>query len=99
MHSLACLPVSPRLSTRRERLNPVSRQSTLGLFIIFFAICSTLVRLTLWLVESQLSIKGRTIATFKLRSKEMAAVRMLLAQGKSNEALTYMQGLSSATKQ
>ena len=73
--------------------------TTLGFFIIFFAACSTLVRLAFWLAESRRSTHGRTIATFKLRSQEMAAVRLLLAQGKSNEALTYMQGLSNATKQ
>ena len=78
---------------------PFLSSSTLGLFIIFFAACSTLVRLTFWLAESRQDANGRTIATFKLRSQEMAAVRLLLAQGKANEALSYMQGLSNATKQ
>ena len=78
---------------------PFASSATLGLFIIFFAACSTLVRLGFWFIESKRQTSGRTIATFNLRSQELAAVRLLLAQGKSNEALAYMQGLSNATKQ
>ena len=78
---------------------PFASSTTLGLFIIFFAACSTLVRLGFWFVESKRQTSGRTVATFNLRSQELAAVRLMLAQGKANEALAYMQGLSNATKQ
>ena len=72
--------------------------STLGVFITFFAICSTLVRLSVAWAESNRKASPRVLGAFKLRSQEAAAVRLLLAQGKANEALSYMQGLSASAK-
>ena len=72
--------------------------TALGVFITFFAVCSTLVRLFIVWVESKRKAGPRVLGTFKLRSQEAAAVRMLLAQGKPNEALSYMQGLSASAK-
>jgi hypothetical protein len=72
--------------------------STFGLFILFFAACSVMVRMAFWYAETRRTNR-RVVATFKLRSHELAAVRQMLSQGKSNEALTYMQGLSGTTKQ
>jgi heme/copper-type cytochrome/quinol oxidase subunit 4 len=85
-----------------NQTSPFLATSTFGLFIVCFAVCSIVVRVAFWWIEDRKPLKGRTVATFKLRSQELADVRLLLSQGKANEALAYMQNLqnlSGATKQ